>query len=77
MNTIWNYLHKLNIGTTLQIFLFLFSTTLLSCVMGFIAWYALHFFVLNSISWAISFIGYTGFFVGFFGGILYLYRHII
>lgn len=75
MERIWSYIHNKSWNTERKNHLFLFLTTLISSAIGFIIWYALHFFVLNKISWALCFTGYPGFFMGFFGGILYLFRH--
>ena len=75
MKTIWNLSRKLLPTTMNNIPLFLFLTTLLSSVIGYLVWYCVHFFTCNSTSIAICFIGYAGYFFGFLGGILYLYKN--
>ena len=74
MKIVWNFSQKIFTNTEREMHFFLLLTTTASCILGFLAWYIIHFFALNTLSWAICFIGYPGFFVGFLGGILYLYR---
>ena len=74
MKFIWNHIANKNWKTKNKNYIFLFITTLLFSVIGFILWYALHFFTLNSITWAISFTGFSGYIIGLLGGIIYLYR---
>lgn len=77
MRFIRNYVHHKKLNTSGRTRLFVFLTTLSSSLLGLVFWFVLHFFVLNEISWAICFAGYPGVFVGFIGGIIYLYRHNI
>ena len=75
MKAIWKLSKKLLPTIISNIPLFLFLTTLFSSLMGYLVWYGIHFFLCNSTSAAICFIGYAGYFIGFLGGILYLYKN--
>lgn len=53
-----------------KIFLLLNSAKF--ALFGFIVWLLVSRFALSSIEWAICFIGYPGFFIGYLGGFLFL-----
>lgn len=55
--------------------LFLLIQILWSGVLGAIAWGVIGRLFLPGMDWLLCFIGYPAIFVGFFGGILYLYNH--
>lgn len=74
MKSIWNYVHAKPWDEARKTHCFLFLNALLFAAVGLGVWFALHFFVLNTISWAICFTSYPGFFIGVLGGVLYLYR---
>lgn len=75
MKLIWRYVNSLNIKFNNKIGIFLTATVFASSLAGLLIWYALHFFTFNTVTWAICFAGYPGFFVGLIGGVIYLYRH--
>lgn len=77
MKNIWNCINNKDWKIENKYGLFLFITTSISSVIGFVIWFALHFFILNKISWAICFTGYPGFFIGLIGGIIYLYHFVV
>ncbi len=77
MKYIWTYIHNKNWTDTNKGRLFLLITTLLFSILGYGVWFAIHFFALDKIPWALVFTGYPGFFIGFVGGIIYLDRHDI
>ena len=56
--------------------LFLFLNTVIFALLGLLIWFFVQFFALRSIVWAFGFMGYPGFFVGFIGGILFLWKKI-
>jgi hypothetical protein len=47
----------------------------INIVMGGVAWLLFGRLVLPGTDWLLCFMGYTAIFIGFFGGILYLYNH--
>lgn len=53
---------------------FLFINTVLFAGMGFLVWTVVRLFALKENMWAFCFMGYAGYFIGFLGGILYLYQ---
>ncbi|MDD6038999.1 MAG: hypothetical protein PUD20_09440 [bacterium] len=55
---------------TRRLFLLLNSMKFSLC--GFAVWLLVSRFALGTIEWAICFIGYSGFFIGYLGGFLYL-----
>ena len=55
--------------------LFLFIHTLLGAVYGICAWSVISLFALKSVTWMLCFGGYGAFFVGFVGGILFVWEH--
>lgn len=77
MKSIWTLIHEKHWSFEKKVRYFLISTVLTFSCLGLLFWFALHFFVLNELIWAICFIVYFGFFVGFLGGAFYLYRHNI
>lgn len=77
MKLIWTLINSKEMSLAKKNSLFLILNTLIFSLIGFITWFAIHFFTFNKISWAICFTGYPGFFVGFVGGIIYLYQQDI
>ena len=47
----------------------------INIVMGGVAWLLFGRLVLPGTDWLLCFMRYTAIFIGFFGGILYLYNH--
>lgn len=55
-------------------YLFLILNTLFWMACGLLEWGIIHFFAFKSIMWAICFAGYPAFFIGFIGGVLFLWK---
>lgn len=75
MKLIWNAVNKLNLYEKEKNYLFLLGSFILYGLIGFIIWTLIQFFVLSELEWMFCFIGYPAIFIGFAGGILYLYEH--
>lgn len=56
--------------------IFLFLNTIIFTCLGLMVWLVVRFFALETIDWAICFAGYSGCFIGFIGGVLFLWRKI-
>ena len=57
-------------------YLVLILNTLFWMVCGLLVWGILQFFVFKSLMWAICFAGYPAFFIGFVGGVFFLWKKI-
>lgn len=53
---------------------FLAIHTVLCCMIGFVIWACVRIIALKTFDWAICFIGLSGYFPGFLGGVLYLWQ---
>ena len=73
MKTIWNIVQKLPVKTAGKYKFFLFTNMMFCSLIGFAVWLALHHFILNTWDWAVCFAGYSCFFIGFLGGLVFLY----
>ena len=74
MKLLWSFFNSKNLKPDSKVELFLTTTTILSGLIGLFIWYILHFIVLNTVSWAICFAGYSAFFGGLIGGTLFLFN---
>ena len=72
MGILWEWLDKKNMNEERKMHLFLFLNTIIFSIIGFLVWLAVSKFALNSLTWALCFIGYSGFFIGYLGGFIYL-----
>ena len=72
MKHLWKYINKSNITQKARTYLYLTLATISWNIIGFAVWYLIHFFALDSIVWAICFSGYSGFFLGFVNGVMFL-----
>ena len=75
MKQLWSFVEQIHVSEMKKNGIFLFLTTILSALTGLLVWYILHFFICNTISWALCFTGYSGYFIGLVGGCLFLCRH--
>ena len=55
-------------------YVFILVNMLFFALIGLVCWIIAGQFLTKDISWLICFIGYPAVFIGFFGGVLYLYR---
>lgn len=72
---IWRYLKKQAWSKDREQKIFLVCSVLAFCIVGAVLWGLVGRWFLPEISWMLCFIGYSGFFGGFVGGLLYLWRH--
>lgn len=75
MNKLWNAINKLRIKKNMKNKLFLSVLIIINLIFGFLLWMALGRFVLLGIDWLVCFLGYPAYFIGYFGGTIYLYNH--
>ncbi|RHV34749.1 hypothetical protein DXB54_05145 [Coprococcus sp. OM04-5BH] len=73
-NKIWNLLDKNACDKPRKEKIFLVCYMLFCAVVGALTWLAVGRFIFSGLPWLICFIGYPGIFIGFFGGILYIYQ---
>ncbi|MDO4490375.1 MAG: hypothetical protein Q4B85_04870 [Lachnospiraceae bacterium] len=74
MNKIWCRVNKKNMNRDKRIGLFLLMTVLLSALAGAIVWLAAGRLLLSGGWGLLCFVGYPAVFIGFFGGLLFLYN---
>lgn len=74
MEIIWNMVNRREGTERWKVRRFLFLNTVLWALVGFAAWGVVHFFALNTVGWAVSFSGYAGYFIGWLGGVVFLWR---
>ena len=72
MKRLWNVINEMKIKKEIKNKLYLGVLIAINIVMGGVAWLLFGRLVLPGTDW---FMGYPAIFIGFFGGILYLYNH--
>ena len=75
MKRLWNVINKMKIKKEIKNKLCLGVLIVINIVMGGVAWLLFGRLVLPGTDWLLCFMGYPAIFIGFFGGILYLYKH--
>ncbi len=75
MKRLWNVINEMNIKKKIKNKLYIGVLIAINIVMGGVAWLLFGRLVLPEIEWLFCFMGYPAIFIGFFGGILYLYNH--
>ena len=75
MKRLWNVINEMKIKKEIKNKLYLGVLIAINIVMGGVAWLWFGRLVLPGIDWLLCFMGYPAIFIGFFGGILYLYNH--
>ena len=74
MSRLWKWIDEKNISKEVKAKLFLFVNSIMFGVIGLVLWVIVSGFGLNSWDWALCFIGYPGFFIGYIGGFVFLGR---
>lgn len=74
MNKLWEWINKTEFTREGKIRSFLFLNSMICSILGFFVWLVVSRFTLNTIDWAICFVGYAGFFIGYLGGFFFLCR---
>ena len=75
MSKIWSFANDLKVKKYHKITMFIWLTTILYGLTGGLIWLLIGRIFLPGTEWLICFMGYPAIFIGFFGGILYLYNH--
>lgn len=75
MKRLWNVINEMNIKKKIKNKLYIGVLIAINIVMGGVAWLLFGRLVLPEIEWLFCFMGYPAIFIGFFGGMLYLYNH--
>lgn len=75
MNKLWNAINGLNIKRVSKNKLYLMTTIFTNIIIGGAAWLILGRLILPGTGWLFCFMGYPAVFIGFLGGILFLYNH--
>lgn len=75
MKILWSIVNAFKVKKNIKIRLFLSFLVVENIAIGAGIWLLIGRLFLPGIDWLICFIGYPAIFVGFFGGILYLYNH--
>ena len=74
MNIIWKTVSATSYLDQTKQRLFLLLNTLLFSLIGLIVWLTVGRLFAPGWHWLICFIGYPGYFIGYIGGIFYLYK---
>ena len=72
MSRLWKWVDKKEISNDAKSKLFLILNSLICSAIGFFVWIVVSRFALNTWGWAICFVGYPGFFIGYIGGFIFL-----
>lgn len=72
MTGLYYLIDKRNISNKAKRNIFLFINSVIFSIVGFMVWLVVSRFTLSTLDWAICFTGYSGFFIGFIGGFLFL-----
>lgn len=74
MSRLWKWVDRRKLSRENKTRLFLFLNSLIYSGEGFLAWLLISKFALGTWDWALCFVGYPGFFVGYIGGFIFLCR---
>lgn len=75
MKRLWNVVNGLDSRSDVKTKIFLWIWVLANIGIGAGIWLLFGRLFLPEIEWLFCFMGYPAIFIGFFGGILYLYNH--
>ena len=75
MKTVWKMANHMNIGCEAKNRIFVGLLILINCIVGALLWGLIGRLYLPGVEWLLCFIGYPAVFIGFFGGMIYLYNH--
>lgn len=75
MKKLWNVVNGLDVKRDVKTGLFFWILIIANICIGAGLWLLFGRLFLPEIVWLLCFIGYPAIFVGFFGGILYIYNH--
>lgn len=72
MSVLWKWISQRKLSRGNKARLFLLLNSLIYSVAGILAWLLVRKFALGTWDWALCFVGYPGFFIGYIGGFLFL-----
>lgn len=75
MSIIWKMVNAWSMNKKAKTNCFILISCLMSALAGFFLWFLLGIILWGKIKYLLCFVGYPMVFVGFFGGIYYLYNH--
>ncbi|MCR4997965.1 MAG: hypothetical protein K6A61_11785 [Butyrivibrio sp.] len=75
MKKLWNVVNGLAVKSNVKIIVFLWIFVAVNIGIGAGLWLLFGRLFFPEIEWLFCFMGYSAIFIGFFGGILYLYNH--
>ena len=75
MKQLWNVANGLDVRKDAKARVFLWLLAVANILIGAGLWLLIGRIFLPGTEWLICFMGYPAIFIGFFGGILYLYNH--
>lgn len=75
MKQLWNVVNGLDVSKDAKARVFLWLLAVANILIGAGLWLLIGRIFLPGTEWLICFMGYPAIFIGFFGGILYLYNH--
>lgn len=74
MNILWNWVNDKEHSYEWKSRLFLTLNCIIFAILGLVLWMIIRNFAFNTLEYAICFVGYPGFCVGYLGGFVFLYR---
>lgn len=75
MRKLWTIINELKIKKLMKNKLYLGLMILANIIIGGLIWLVIGRYILPGLDWLLCFMGYPAIFIGFLGGILYLYNH--
>lgn len=75
MKQLWNVINGLEARKDVKAKVFLWLLAVANILIGAGLWLLIGRIFLPGTDWLLCFMGYPAIFIGFFGGILYLYNH--
>ena len=75
MKTIWKLINSLDVKSGTKNLLFLVLSTTGCALLGAVFWLLTGSWFLSDKIWFICFSGYSAVFIGYLGGIIYLFKH--
>ena len=74
MELIWTFVNKTELKDASKRRLFLFLTTAVFALLGFLVWLVVRQHAFGNWAWSICFAGYPGVFFGYLGGAFFLFK---
>ncbi|MBE5826470.1 MAG: hypothetical protein E7307_07520 [Butyrivibrio sp.] len=75
MKRLWNVVNGLAVKRNVKIIVFLLIFVAVNICIGMGLWLLFGRILFPGLEWLFCFMGYPAIFVGFFGGVIYIYKH--